>query len=606
MQLKSRYRKLTRLAHSSSGMIREFGFIFFLNTAYFELKKNKFSVFSPIREFKKPPKIASQSSYNQWLKIHEITDKMEQEMKDKSQRFSKLKMAVVISLYDSNKKLFSETLNSTLSQIYENWTIYFDCQESITKEIRELAKKTDLEDKRINFMENNFQNFDLENFDYCIFVNGGSVLTKDALYRIASHLNEEPEADIIYSDEDFIDSGKRTTPFFKPDWSPETFLSMDYLSSFYAVRAELLKETSFRDNYGDAKHYDLLLRLGEKTNKISHISTVLVSIREPRCKETDESIQSAIRCLTEALKRRNIKGEVVRGKNNAKDWPIFRIKYEVEKDQKVSIIIPTKDNVSLLKRCLLALKKTTYKNYEIVIIDNNSTKQETLSYLKSLPYTIVRYPNQFNFSKMNNLAVTKTSGEYLLFLNDDTAPLEPNWLSEMVGACNQDGVGAVGAKLVHLDNTIQHAGIVLLKTGAGFHPWQNVPSNEPVNFGFLNLSRNCTAVTGACLLIKKTVFEEIGGYDDEFDLYYGDTDLCMKVVDMGYRVVYNPYAKLLHQGSSTIKEHSSAFFAVENHYHFVKKWPHIKKGDPFYNPNLEWNYEINLNPIETVTTESTY
>lgn len=595
-QFELRCRKIARLAHSSSNVIRKFGFIFFLRTAYNELKKYKFSVFSPVQKFKEPPKVSAQSSYNQWLQIHEITDKLEQEMKDKSQRFSKLKMAVVISLYDSNKKLFLETLNSLISQIYENWTVYFECNESIAKEIRESVKKTNLEDKKINFLENNLQNFNLENVDYCIFVNGGTVLTKDALYRIASQLDEEPEVDIIYSDEDFISSEKRTNPFFKPDWSPDLFLSMDYLSNFYAVRAQLLKEISFRDNYGDVKHYDLLLRLCEKTNKISHIPTVLASIREPRGRETDEFIQNAIKCLTEALKRRNIKGEVVKGQNNAKGWPIFRIKYEIEKDRKISIIIPTKDNVSLLRRCLLALKKTTYKNYEIIIIDNNSTKQETLSYLKSLPYTIVRYTNQFNFSKMNNLAVTKTSGEYLLFLNDDTAPLEPNWLSEMISVCDQDGVGAVGAKLVHSDDTIQHAGIVLLKTGAGFHPWQNVPSNEPVNFGFLNLSRNCIAVTGACLLIKKTVFEEIGGYDDEFDLYYGDTDLCMKVIDKGYRIVYNPYAKLLHQGSSTIKEHTSAFFTVENHYHFVKKWPHIKKGDPFYNPNLGWNYEINLNP----------
>jgi len=193
---------------------------------------------------------------------------------------------------------------------------------------------------------------------------------------------------------------------------------------------------------------------------------------------------------------------------------------------------------------------------------------------------------------MNNLAVSKAKGDYLLFLNDDVAAIEPDWLTEMVSICQQNDVGAVGPKLIHSDGTIQHAGMVFLKSGAGFHPFQRYPEDNPGYFNFINVIRDFSAVTGACLLTKKEIFTKVGGFDNNFDLYYGDSDLCLKIRDCGYRIVYTPYAKLLHEGSSSIREHTSAFFTVENHQHFIKKWPFLRKGDPFYNPNLGWNYQI--------------
>ena len=195
-------------------------------------------------------------------------------------------------------------------------------------------------------------------------------------------------------------------------------------------------------------------------------------------------------------------------------------------------------------------------------------------------------------SKICNLAASHATGDYLLFLNDDAAPLEREWLSEMLSICQQENVGIVGAKLVLASNAIQHAGVALLETGAAFHPMQRLDGNSKGYFGFLNVIRNCSAVTGACLLIRKKIFDKVNGFDDKFDLYYQDVDLCLKVEKEGRRIVYTPYALLLHQGSSSIKKQSRAFFAVENHYKFLKKWPNLRKGDPYYNTNFGWDYKI--------------
>ena len=211
-----------------------------------------------------------------------------------------------------------------------------------------------------------------------------------------------------------------------------------------------------------------------------------------------------------------------------------------------------------------------------------------------LPYKIISYNEPFNFSKMNNLAVKHAKGDLLLFLNDDTKIIDPNSLEEMVSLCCQKDVGAVGAKLVYSDDTIQHAGIVFLKTGAGFHPFQRINEKLSGYHNLMNVTRECSAVTGACLLTKKEIFEQVNQFDESFDLYYGDADLCLKIIEGGYHILYTPYAKLLHEGSYSIQKNSDFHFAVENHHHFVEKWPLLHDGDPYYNSNLGWNYSVGI------------
>jgi len=271
----------------------------------------------------------------------------------------------------------------------------------------------------------------------------------------------------------------------------------------------------------------------------------------------------------------------------------YRVRYSLQNEPKVSIVIPTKNNKSLLKRCIDGLENNTnYKNFEIIIIDNNTDNKDTLEYYDSLDYKILSYKDPFNFSKMNNLGSTKAHGDYILCLNDDTKAIDSNWLTEMVSICQQNDVGIVGAKLLHSNGTIQHAGAVFLKSGSGFHIFENILENDTGFFNLHNVIRDFSTVTGACLLIKKSIFDKIDGYDDNFDLFYGDADLCLKTIRAGFHVIYTPFARLLHEGSATIKKNSESFFAIENHFHFIKKWPHLKYGDPFYNNNLGWNYTI--------------
>ena len=237
-------------------------------------------------------------------------------------------------------------------------------------------------------------------------------------------------------------------------------------------------------------------------------------------------------------------------------------------------------------------ENTTYKNWEIIIIDNNSTEKLTKSYYESLPYRIISYNEPFNFSKMNNLAVKHAKGDLILFLNDDTKIIDPNSLEEMVSLCCQKDVGAVGAKLVYSDDTIQHVGISFLKSGAGFHPFQRINEKKGGYHNIMNVVRECSAVTGACLLTKKEIFERVNQFDENFDLYYGDADLCLKIIESGYCVLYTPYTKLLHEGSYSIRKSSDFHFAIENHHHFIEKWPFLQNGDPYYNSNLGWNYSL--------------
>ena len=587
LQLKARYKRIAKLARFSSYAIRSYGFRFFVITAYLELKKYGLAVFSPEKKVVEPI-VGNEYLYARWLNEYKITSEVRDAMKKKIKMFSlNSTLTVSISVDEKNYKYLKETILSISKQIYEDWQIILVRPTSIAKQVNFILNE--IKDVQPEIVQTgSLKEISKNSSDFVVFLNSGSIITDDSFFRIIEVVNNNSNVEIIYSDEDEIKNGERINPFFKPDWSPYLFLNFDYISNFCCIKKDLLSQILDSSGMHKVNHYDLLLQLTEKSKNIFHIPTILVSIRKDSKQINSEETSIA---LSKALKRRKINGTVARG-----TLPnTFRILYHLDNEPKVSIIIPTRDNKDLLQRCISYIRKNTrYKNYEAIIIDNNSTKKETLDYLRSLPHTVIKYEGQFNFSKINNLAAKHATGEYLLFLNDDAAPLQPNWLSEMVSICQQDDVGAVGAKLVHGDGTIQHAGIAILPTGAGFHPMQRMDSSSAGYFGFLNVIRDCSAVTGACLLIKREIFEAVGGFDDNYDLYYGDSDLCLSVRKLGYSVVYTPYAVLLHQGSSTIKEYATAFFTVENHRYFIKKWPQLKFGDPFYNPNLGWNYTINV------------
>jgi len=409
-------------------------------------------------------------------------------------------------------------------------------------------------------------------------------LQSDFIFNVINHMNQNnPVADVYYFDEDFLDKHKkRFNPFFKPDWNPYLLHSFNYIGNSFVINKKLLvKLNNFLISEKNF-HYDLILHCAENTNNFTHIS--IPSFSTFKTQKIDQS-----KIISNHIRRLGLNAKIKYYDN----LNSYRVNYLLENEPKVSIIIPTKNNKSLLKRCIDSLENNTnYKNFEIIIIDNNSDDRQTLEYYDYLDYEIILYPHPFNFSKMNNLGVANAQGDFILCLNDDTKAIDPDWLTEMVSICQQNDVGIVGAKLLHSNGTIQHAGAVFLKSGSGFHVFENILEKNTGFFNMHNVIRNYSAVTGACLLIKKTIFEKINGYDDDFDLFYGDADLCLKTLEAGFHVVYTPYAKLLHEGSTTIKKNAESFFAIENHLHFIKKWSYLKNGDPFYNVNLGWNYTI--------------
>jgi GT2 family glycosyltransferase len=407
-------------------------------------------------------------------------------------------------------------------------------------------------------------------------------------------LKKNPNSDIVYSDNDYLDDdGNRTNPFFKPDWSSTTFYSSDYVSSFYFVKRDLIQKVLKNQVLSDF-FYDLLLHCIDYSYKINHITFPLYSIIN-----LSDSFSTSYKknILIKYFKQKNMNAKI----ENGLLPNTFHINYNLKSQPKVSIFIPTKNNREILKRCITSIEKNTnYKNIEIIIIDNPALPTEIFAdpklekYYEEIDYKVVYYHGNFNFSKMNNDAVKESTGELLLFLNDDTMVIDKNWLNEMVSILLQNDVGAVGPKLIFRDDTIQHAGMVLLKTGSGFHPFMKLDDEATGYHNFANITKECSAVTGACLLTKRDIFEQVGTFDNEFDVYYGDTDLCLKIRDAGFKVVYTPFAKLLHDGSRTIRGSTmgASYFAVEAHQRFLEKWPHLKNGDPFYHPMLDWDYSI--------------
>jgi len=582
----TRRKQLTKLWQISNDIIKQFGFIYFLKIALSELRTQKFSLFSPDES---PYYISDTSSskdhYQEWLVNNILTKKELSDFKLQIESFSylpQIELVLVLQKFSKNKiKLF---LDSLQNQLYTKWNLNIYVPENLFSEI---TSEIPQGESRIKILKTSTHNHRIKlnsKGDFIAFISNDIVLYPSTLYFVAKQLNKNQETDLIYSDFDRIDEKeKRSEPFFKPDWSPHLLLSMNYFWPFFLVRKKILDQVDF------SNEYDLLLKLTEKTENIIHIQNPILSVFDSNIGVENEENSLA---LQNAIARRKLNAKLEPGifKNS------FKIKYMLSNEPKVSIIIPTRDQKKLLKRCLTSLeKKTDYKNYEIIIIDNNSEKEDTITYLESLSYTIIKYESPFNFSKMNNLAASHATGEFLLFLNDDVAALKSDWLHEMVSICSQQNVGAVGPKLIFKDDTIQHAGIVFLKTGAGFHPFQRSPSKYVGNYGVANVIRDYSAVTAACLLTRKKFFEQVGGFDEQFDLYYGDSDLCLKIKNLGMNIVYTPFVILLHDGSSKIKEFSSEFFAVENHYSFIKKWPKLRNGDPFYNPNLGWNYEVDAN-----------
>lgn len=542
--------------------------------------------------------------------------------KQRSAKFNYMpKISIVVPMYNTKFSYFVELIDSINNQTYQNFEVCLadsskipDVQ--IQKYIQELNSNKIVYkniSQNLGISENTNVAISFSTGDYVAFCDHDDVISINALYEVVKAINSS-DADFIYTDEDILENGIRKNPHFKPDFSPDLLTSYNYICHLCVVKRKLLDEVGLLNKEFDgAQDYDFVLRATEKAKNIVHIPKVLYHWR---AHETSTSYSSSAkeyvymagkRAIEEHFKRINIKAKV-----EILDEPgRYRVKYDVIGNPKISIIIPNKDSKSDLKKCIDSILKSSYQNYEIVIVENNSKTKEIFDYYDKIQkdndnIKVVSIKiDKFNYSLINNFGVKNSKGEYIVLLNNDTKVLSNDWMEEMLGICQRDDVGIVGAKLLYPDFKVQHAGVVVGIGGVAGHVNVNIAENEEGYFSRANVINNFSAVTAACLMIKRSIFEKIDGLDEKLQVAFNDIDLCMKVRKLKYLIVFTPYAKLMHyesktRGSEDTPEKIKRFESEMDV--FKSKWKdELDRGDPYYNINLRLdkvNFEINTNKME--------
>ncbi|EOH92739.1 glycosyl transferase, group 2 family protein [Enterococcus haemoperoxidus ATCC BAA-382] len=555
-------------------------------------------------------KIRNQSSYPSWLERNEHFD-FEKIKAEISSFDYQPKISIAMPVYNVEEKWLRRCIDSILIQDYSNWELCMADDASTDPKVKELLTDYSNSDERIKVVfrpenghisEATNSSLTLATGEFVALLDNDDELPRIAFYEVVKALNENPELDLLYSDEDKIDmEGNRSDPSFKPDWSPDLLLGTNYISHLGVYRRTILEEIGgFRKGYEGSQDYDLVLRFTEKTTseRIKHIPKVLYHWRMlPTSTAVDQSskgyaFEAGLRAVQDALVRRGIKGHATHGRANG----LYDVYYDIESEELVSIIIPTKNGYKDVKRCVSSIiEKTTYKNYEIIIADNGSTDEKMKELYDSFKqqlgvrFRIIVIDIPFNFSKINNIAAKEAKGNYLLFLNNDTEVINADWLKLMVSFAQQERIGCVGAKLLYPNNTIQHAGVILGLGGIAGHGHYGYPHGDLGYFGKLALNVDYLAVTAACLLMKKQDFEAVSGFDEDFTVAFNDVDLCLKVKELGRDNVWLHEAELYHFESQTRgyddKGKKKKRFEKEK-VMMEHKWSTLIEDDPFYNPNL--------------------
>ena len=568
------------------------------------------------------PNIFERLQFKDWQKNIEKRYLNKQYIEDISSYVgNERKFSIIFPVGNEPQALVHKALSSVVHQYYKNWELCIsDGSIEKVEETREFLKEFQKENPnkvKLNFLKNPSETSLIENSnsavamadgDFCIFLDCTDEISPNGLLELALAVKQKPEVDFIYSDFDKIDSkGYRFNPSFCPDWSPHTILSQMYTTHVTCYRTELIKKLAgLRKGTEGAQDWDLILRLSEQTDKIVHIPKILYHSRVYKGSTArrnsgakDWAYKAQKKILTDWVKRNNLNAEVIEGVFQG----FWRIKYSIKNSPKVSIIIPFRDKVTYLEKCLKSiLEKTTYDNYEIVPVNNRSIKKSTLAYLKTVSkmekIKVLNYDKTFHFGKLNNWAVEHVDCEYVLLLNNDVEVINEEWLSAMLEYAQLPEVGEVGAKLFYPDGKIQHAGIGVGLGGAAAHPHRMLNGDGFGFQGWLVNPRNVMAVTAACMMIKRNLFLKIGGFDPQFDPAYQDVDFGIRLHEKGYWNIYTPYARLYHFESVTrlASDYTETLIKdAENAVKLRKKWPQYVDvdfaADPFYSPNLSYDHE---------------
>jgi GT2 family glycosyltransferase len=513
-----------------------------------------------------------------------------------------VKFSIIMPVYNVEVKWLDKALESIKKQTYKRWEVCIADDASTDFRVQEYLKKINDKRVKIKFLEENQgisgasnEAASMATGDYILLMDNDDELHPDALYDFYRDIMKT-KADILYSDMDMIDTeGNHSSPLFKPDWSPDLFLSQMYLGHLVGFKRELFEVCrGFRSEYDGAQDYDLILRMSEFARNISHIPKVLYSWRIlPTSTATNADskpyAQTAGQRAIQAHLDRKL-GEGVATVEETENLFVYDVRYKINKKPFVSIIIPTKDHVEDLRAAVDSIfSKTVYDGYEIIILDNNSEKKETMDYFNAIQikYNNVRVEEakyEFNWSKLNNQGIQSAEGDVFVFLNNDIEVLEPSWLQRLVEHAVQPDTGVVGGLLLYEDGTIQHAGVVIGIGGWADHVYKGM---KPIHHGSPYISpmvaRNVTACTGACMAISRRVIEKIGRFDERFIICGSDVEICIRALDEGYKNVYIPQIKLRHYES---KSRDSFIPKIDFKLSDIMYSGYRKGGDPYYNINL--------------------
>ncbi len=522
--------------------------------------------------------------------------------------------SIVMPVYNTHPAYLRKALDSVLSQLYPYWELCIADDASSDPEIRKILEDYARRDRRIRVVFRNENGhisaasnsaLALARGSFIALMDHDDELSEHALYMVAVELNDHPETDVVYSDEDRLDeNGTRSDPHFKPEWNLNLFYSYNVINHLGVYRASLARQLGgFREGFEGSQDYDLALRAldASSSDRIRHIPHVLYHWRIIPSTFSSSSLQTAVeagrRALAEHFERRGESVTLVEGR---KPYITRVIRPLPEPAPLVSLIVPTRDRVELLRDCVDGLlNRTSYQNIEVVLVDNDSIEPDTLAFFDSLRSNlrvrILQIGGPFNFSALNNAAVNAAAGDIVGFINNDIDVIHADWLAEMVGQLTAPGVGAVGAKLLYPDGTVQHAGVIVGLGGVAGHSHKYFSGSDFGYFCRLQLSYNVSCVTAACMLVHKKAFEEVGGFDEvNLTVAFNDVDLCLKIREAGYGIIWTPYAELYHResasrGSDEVPEKLER--ATQEQDYMKKRWGDLLLNDPFYSPNLTLDYE---------------
>lgn len=554
--------------------------------------------------------------YGPWFEKHRpALEELEHQRKKKWKNPPLISVAV--PAYRTPPVFLEEMIRSLQEQTYPYWELCIANASPGEEGMTEVLSRYAREDSRIRvkelpenlgIAENTNQAFAMASGEFAGLLDHDDLLAPQALYRVAQAILEEG-ADVVYTDEDKVttDLSEHFQPHFKPDFNLDLLRSNNYITHFFVVRRTLVERVGgFRKEFDGAQDYDFIFRCVEASRKTVHIPEVLYHWRTHKASTADNpaskmyAFEAGRRAIQAHLARSGVKGTV----SSTKDLGFYRVEYPVQGEPLISVLIPNRDQKETLEKCLNSIwDKTTYSNYEILVVENNSTSEEIFRYYREIKkrpnVRVITWKGEFNYSAINNFGEKSARGEYLLFLNNDVEVINPRWMEELLGNCQRREVGIVGAKLYYPDDTIQHAGTIIGIGGIAGHAFLNMPRSRTGYLHKASIQMDLSAVTAACMMMKRSVFRQLGGFEERLAVAFNDVDLCLRTVQAGYLVVYNPAVELYHYESKSrgAEDSEEKVRRFQTEIEFMRnRWMDLlKKGDPYYNRNLtlsKWNYSL--------------